>query len=145
MRITALATIALLLAACTHAPEPLPGSEKDYPRISVDGFSVEAKTLNVLREDVYIFDYLTEEATYSDLQKLSDDGRSIGEMKLPWEKQPSVHVFATGRQIAVYVGSTVAVLDQLLKEGGEQIVGDPLPKGVTFPTSSPASSQVSSS
>ncbi len=133
----------LLLAACTKASEPLPGSEKDYPRITVEGFSVDGKIVNVLREDVYIFDYMSDEETYSDLLKLSDNGRIMDRMALVWQKEPAVHIFATGRQIAVYIGSTVAVLNELLKEGGEQIVGDPLPKGVTFPASSATSSQVS--
>jgi hypothetical protein len=143
MRKTVIAIAFLLLGACTQTPEPLAGSEKDYPRLTIDGFSVDAKTINVQREDVYIFDYATEEETNSDLQKLSDDGRSMGQMALAWHQEPAVHVFATGRQIAVYVGSTVAVLDELLKEGGEQIVGDVLPKGVTMP--SIASSAQSSS
>jgi hypothetical protein len=134
----------LLLVACTKASEPLPGSEKDYPRITVEGFLVEAKIVNVQKEDVFIFDYLTEEETYTDLQMISGDARRIGTVELPWSKQKAIHVFATGRQIAVYVGNTVAVLNELLKEGGEQIVGDPLPKGITFPVSSATSSQVSS-
>ncbi len=143
MRKITLAVAIILLAGCTQASEPLAGSEKDYPRLFVEGFSVEAKILNIQREDVYIFDYLTEDETYAELQMLGENGRSIGDVKLPWEKEPAVHVFATGRQIAVYVGSTVIVLNDLLKEGGEQIVGDALPKGVTMP--SIASSAQSSS
>jgi hypothetical protein len=131
--------IMLLLTACMGGPEPLPGSEKDYPQVDIPGFSVPGKSLNVQREDVLLFDYRTKEETSTDLQRLSDDGRSMGDVELPWAKEKAVHVFATGRQIAVYVGSTVAVLNDLLKEGGEQIVGDPLPKGVEIPASSASS------
>jgi hypothetical protein len=143
MRNIVLATAILLCTACTPALEPLPGSEKDYPRLTVEGFLVEAKIVNVQTEDVFIFDYMTEDETYADLLKLSDDARHIGTVELPWSKEKAVHVFATGRQIAVYAGNTVAVLNDLLKEGGEQIVGDALPKGVTMPVAS-SSSQSSS-
>ena len=135
----------LLLIACSSAPEPLPGSEKDYPLVMIRGFAVEAKVLNVLREDVFLFDYATEEETTMDLTKLSDDGRFMGEMELPWPLEVPVHIFATGRQIAVYVGSTKEVMEALMGEGGGQIVGDPLPEGVKVPAPSTSSVQVSSS
>ncbi|TSC58742.1 MAG: hypothetical protein Greene041662_708 [Candidatus Peregrinibacteria bacterium Greene0416_62] len=135
----------LLLIACSAKPEPLPGSEKDYPLVSIRGFAVEAKVLNVLTEDVFLFDYATEEETTAELAKLSDDGRFMGEMELPWPLEVPVHIFATGRQIAVYLGSTKEVMEALMGEGGGQIVGDPLPEGVKVPVPSASSSQEASS
>lgn len=132
----------LLLIACSSTPEPLPGSEKDYPLVTIRGFSVDAKVLIVLREDVFLFDYATEEETEADLAKLSDDGRHMGDMELPWPTEVPVHIFATGRQIAVYVGSTKEVMEALMSEGGGQIVGDPLPEGVKIPIFSSSASSV---
>ncbi|OGJ64607.1 hypothetical protein A3C37_02425 [Candidatus Peribacteria bacterium RIFCSPHIGHO2_02_FULL_53_20] len=142
MRRTFLLLPLLLIAACSSAPEPLPGSEKDYPLVTIQGFSVDAKILNVLREDVFLFDYTTEEETTAELAKLSDDGRFMGEMELPWPLEVPVHIFATGRQIAVYLGSTKEVMEALMAEGGGQIVGDPLPEGIQIPVSSSSASSV---
>lgn len=130
----------LLLAACSSPSEPLAGSEKDYPQVTIVGFSIDAKVLNVLKEDVFLFDYATEAETEAEIALLSDDGRSIGETKLPWPKEIPVHIFATGRQIAVYLGSTKEVIEALMSEGGGQIVGDALPEGVKIPVLSSASS-----
>lgn len=133
-----------LLIACSKALEPLPGSEKDYPLVTIEGFSIEAKSVNIQREDVFLFDYATEEETTAELAKLSDDGRMIGDTELPWPKATPVHIFATGRQIAVYLGSTKEVLEALMSEGGGQIVGDKLPEGVQAPVASASSAQASS-
>lgn len=134
----------LLLLACANPPEPLPGSEKEYPPATIPGFSIDAKVIQVLTEDVLLFDYDTEEETTAELAKLSDDGRMIDGQEIPWKEGMKVHVFATGRQIAVYLGSTKEVLEALLSEGGEQIVGDPLPPEVKMPVSSAASENSSS-
>ena len=134
----------LLLVACAKAPEPLPGSEKDYPPATIPGFSIDAKVIQVVTEDVLIFDYATEEETTAELAKLSDDGRMIDGKEIPWRAGDQVHVFATGRQIAVYLGSTKEVLEALISEGGAQIVGDPLPPGVKIPAASAAAESSSS-
>jgi|GEM_PF-2107249 len=143
MRRSALLVALLVLTGCSASSDPLPGSERDYPQVDIPGFSVPGKSINVQTEDVLLFNYATEDATSADLVRLADDGRRIGGMELPWSRESAVHIFATGRQIAVYVGSTVAVLNALLTEGGEQIVGDPLPKGVELPASSASSSSAS--
>jgi len=140
MRIFALSIAMFALAACSSRPAPLPGSEKDYPRVEIEGFAVPGKSMNFLGEDILLFDYETEEQTTSDLVRLSDDGRMLDGVALPWSIEPVIHIFATGRQIALYPGSTIAVLNALLQEGGEQIVGDPLPEGVTYPASSASAS-----
>lgn len=136
--------LTVLLLGCSRI-EPIEGSEKDYPQAPVEGFSVNAKLIKVLKEDVLLFDYLTQEETEKDLRALSDDARSIGAISLPWSADPKVHVFATGRQIAVYIGDTKEVIEVLLSEGGEQVVGDPLPKGVQVPVRSSSSSSTLSS
>jgi hypothetical protein len=110
--------------------------------VTIRGFSIDAKVVNVLREDVYLFDYATEEETTAELGNLSDDGTLMGEMELPWPEEAPVHIFATGRQIAVYLGSTKEVIEALMSEGGEQVVGDPLPEGVKMPVSSSSASSV---
>lgn len=141
----ALFLLPLLLLACSKAPEPLPGTEKDYPLVTIQGFSIEAKVINVQQEDVFLFDYPTEAATEAELAKFSDNGRWIDGKGLPWPTETQVHIFATGRQIAVYLGSTKGVIEALLSEGGQQVVGDPLPAGVKMPVSSAVASSEGSS
>ena len=112
--------------------------------MTIEGFSVDAKIIQVQQEDVFLFDYPTEEKTEAELAKLSDDGRSMGNLLLPWPTEIPLHVFATGQQIAVYVGSTKEVIEALLSEGGPQVVGDPLPEEVKMPASSASSVEASS-
>lgn len=141
----ALALPLLLLCACSRAPEALPGSERDYPMLTIAGFSIDAKIMQVGTEDVFLFDFATEEETTAELARLSDNGRTIDDLPLPWPEDIPVHIFATGRQIAVYLGSTKEVIEALMGEGGGQIVGNPLPEGVKMPVSSASSSQEVSS
>jgi hypothetical protein len=131
MRRASVLAVLLLLLGCSGGDAGTSGaSKRENPQITITGFSVDARIIRVQTEDVLVFEYPSQETTEEDLAALAHDGRSIGDVLLPWhKKKDDVHVFATGTQIAVYVGSTPGVLEALMSEGGEQVVGDPVPGG----------------
>ncbi|MDO8649495.1 MAG: hypothetical protein Q7R81_06985 [Candidatus Peregrinibacteria bacterium] len=100
----------IVLSACSRA---IPGQE---------AFSVPAQDFIVEGERVFLFEYDDAALIEKDIAALSPDGRTLGEQKLFWDGP--VHVYATGNQLAVYVGSNAIVLKALQSEGGGQIAGD---------------------
>lgn len=95
-----------------------------YPTSNVPGFSVPALEISVKGEQVLLFEYASIKATEAEMARISADGKIVGAAELEWAGP--VHFFATGKQIAVYVGSKSETIQLLLQEGGQQFAGDPL-------------------
>ena len=89
--------------------------------VSQPFFPVPGQTLKVDGEDVQVFEFNDPSAREAQSEKISSDGRSIGQTVVQWIDPP--HFFATGKIIVLYLGSNTKLLQQLESALGQQIAG----------------------
>jgi hypothetical protein len=84
-------------------------------------FKVPGRIVRVEGEDVQIFEYGDAAAAQADAQLVSADGGQIGTTSILWVAPP--HFYRRDRVIALYVGSSVRLLDALRTALGAQFAG----------------------
>ena len=105
----------LLLAGCGVAePEPLISVEVPFAGESVMG--------KIADEEYRYFRYSSVEAALVDKEKISADGKMIGEKEIVWEGP--VHIYHLAKRIVIYVGDNLEAMAQIERIFGPQIAGD---------------------
>lgn len=89
--------------------------------VSQPFFKVQGRILRVEGEDVQVFEYADATAAQADAQLVSADGGQIGTTSILWVAPP--HFYRRGRVVALYVGSSVRVVDALRAALGPQFAG----------------------
>lgn len=84
-------------------------------------FSVPGRIIKVNNEVVQVFEYLNPATTQSQAERVSPDGKTIGNSKPSWMSTP--HFFKSQKLIVLYVGDDQTILRILQAEMGKQFAG----------------------
>ncbi len=84
-------------------------------------FSVVGQTILVNRENVQVFEYLTQEEANEDASNVSPDGHSIGLSMPLWVESP--HFYKKEKIIVLYVGDDPLTIELLESVVGIQFAG----------------------
>ena len=84
-------------------------------------FKVQGRIVRVEGEDVQVFEYADAAPAQADAQLVSADGGQIGTTSILWVAPP--HFYRRDRVVALYVGSSVRVVDALRAALGPQFAG----------------------
>ena len=105
----------VLLAGCgTAEPQSLIAAEVPFSGESVMG--------KIAGEEYRYFRYDSVEAALVDKEKISSDGKIIGDNEIIWEG--SVHIYHIAKRIVIYVGDNLEAMAQIERIFGPQIAGD---------------------
>jgi hypothetical protein len=84
-------------------------------------FSVSGRIMKVNNGAIQVFEYSTPAATQSQANRVSPDGKTIGNSKPSWMSTP--HFFKSPKLIVIYVGDDQTILRILQAELGHQFAG----------------------
>lgn len=136
---SALLVSALIVPACTIQPSSAPTERPlDYASlvetlrrsatvvesdetVNQPFFSVPARIIRLIGEDVQVFEYRDATAAQAEAQRVSPDGGRIGSYSALWLAPP--HFYKRDRVIALYLGDTAAVMNALQIAIGLQFAG----------------------
>lgn len=84
-------------------------------------FSVSGRIMKINNEAIQVFEYLDPVATQSQAERVSPDGKTIGNSKPSWMSTP--HFFKSQKLIVIYIGDDQTTLRILQSELGDQFAG----------------------